>query len=112
MTAAFANYFARDVDDTGIPLVDGAPPMAPAEPAEADAPAYAPPRLRPCAILAVVWYCWFAGLVGAAYIYVLRYPLEAAEYRHWQAIPIGWAAALLLWAITLIVRRCARRERS
>ena len=103
---SFASYFARDVDDEPIPLIDDA--YVPAEPEGAPEPERAP--LRPLAVIALLWYICHIAIAGSAYIYLLLYPLEAVEYRTWQAIPIGWAAALLLWAVTLFVRRLARKE--
>ena len=47
--------------------------------------------------------------VGAAYICLLRYPLDPADHV-WQAIPIGFATYGVLFAITLFVRRQARWE--
>jgi hypothetical protein len=90
---------------TGIPLVDDAPPVVPDEPAETAA--LAPLHFWP--VVAMLWYIVHTSIVGAAYIYVTLYPLESAD-KHWQAIPIGTAAALLLWAITLTARRLARKE--
>lgn len=90
--------------EDAVPLIDDV--YVPPEPEPVDDP---PTRLRLCALLALLWYIAFAAISGAAYIYVLRYPLEPADHV-WQAIPIGVAVALLLWGITLTVRRCARRE--
>jgi hypothetical protein len=104
----FASYFARDIDGAAIPLIDDA--YMPAEPEDTQPePERAP--LRPWAVIALLWYICHIAIVGGAYICLLLYPLEPTEYRTWQAIPIGWAAALLLWAVTLGVRRLARRER-
>jgi hypothetical protein len=99
------DYFARDAGRMpGIPLVDDAQPVAPDEPEETAAPA--PLRIR--SVVALLWYIVHASIVGAAYIYVSLYPLESAD-EHWQAIPLGAIMALGLWAITLTVRRLARR---
>jgi hypothetical protein len=96
------DYFARDAGKTAV--VDGAPPIMPEETAPPPAPA--PLRIWPG--VALLWYIVHASVVGAAYIYLTLYPLEKTEYRNWQAFPIGAAAALLLWAITLTARRLAR----
>jgi hypothetical protein len=72
-------------------------------------PEYVPPRRSVCRLLALCCDIALASILGAAYIYVLRYPLEPADHV-WQSIPIGAAVALPLWGITLLVHRCARRE--
>jgi hypothetical protein len=99
-----ANYFARDVDDAPIPLIDDV--YVPIEPEPL--PEYVPPRRRVCRLLALLWDIALASSLGAAYIYVLRYPLEPVDHV-WQSVPIGAVAALSLWCITVLVHRCARR---
>jgi hypothetical protein len=100
------DYFARDAGrTTGIPLVDDAPPVVPDEPEATVAPA----PLRIWSVVALLWYIVHMSIVGAAYIYVMSYPLESAD-KQWQAIPLGAVMALLLWALTLTVRRLARQE--
>ena len=104
----FKSYFARDVGDEPIPLIDDA--YVPAEPEPDAQPEYTPPRLHPCVVLAMLWYIAFAAILGASYLYMIQYPFESADHV-WQAIPIGALVALLAWGVTLALRRCARRHR-
>jgi hypothetical protein len=87
------------------PLIAGAPPGAPAD--EAEPPMTTVRRGAPW--WAVLWYIGHISIVGAAYITLLSQPQETLGGPAWQAIPIGSAAALLLWGITLTVRKRARR---
>lgn len=91
--------------EDGPPLVKGAPPIGP----ESE-PEYAPPRPRLCAVLALLWYIAFASILGASYIYLLKYPLPADHITPWPSALLGVVVGLVLWGITLLLRRCARRK--
>ena len=95
----FRSYFTGDVDDV-TPLIDGAyvPPAEPAEPQPVtlDAPWWA-----------IGWYIVHASILGAAFV-TLRVDADGYCTGPWQplsAIP----AAFGLWAITIMVRKRARR---
>ena len=89
------------------PLVDGAPPLVPAEP-EAQPPA--PELLRLRRLLALFWYVCHAALVGAVIVTIL---VDAEGYCTSPLQPIAAIpTALLLWTVTLFMRRQARKETS
>ena len=82
------------------PLVDGAPPVV-------TEPATAQPVTLGAPWWAIGWYIAHASILGAAFV-TLRVDADGYCTGPWQplsAIP----AAFALWAITIIVRKRARR---
>jgi|WetSurMetagenome_2_1015567.scaffolds.fasta_scaffold08958_5 hypothetical protein len=103
----FSSYFARDYDDADIPLVAEAPVGSD----EAE-PLPALPPLRFWRIAAIVWYATFTGIFCGSIIALASYPpLPALWPPAWPESVLGSAIGLLLWVITLNVRRLARREK-
>lgn len=89
-----------------IPLRDGGEPVV-----SDDAPEPEYTRLHIWGFVALLWCIVFVSILGAAYITLrLSAPLPAAWPPSWPECALGSIWALLLFAITLFVRRMARRE--
>jgi hypothetical protein len=100
-----ASYFARDVDDEPIPLVDNAYVPAPDEPE----PEYT--RLHVWGFLALMWYIAYAAIIISMIITLRSYEsLPPLFSYNFPECGLGLVSGFALGGVTLFVHRMARRE--